>query len=122
MSAPVPASVGSSSAPLDSTARELHIEQLVGHHLRDESGESLGRIEEIVAERRGTDWCVVEIHVGPGALLERLVELTTLVPMLGAVQRRLQKRYRVPWHQLDLMDERNPRTTVRRADLERIDR
>jgi hypothetical protein len=122
MSGPVPISSPTSIAPtLDAPVRELHVEQLVGHRLRNLHGESLGRIEEIVAERRGTDWCVVEIHVGPGALLERLVELTTLVPMLGALQRRLRKRYRIPWQQLDLSDERSLRANVRRDDLERID-
>jgi hypothetical protein len=122
MSGPAPTSSATVIGPtLDAPARELHVERLVGHRLRDENGESLGRIEEIVAERRGTDWCVIEIHIGPGALLERLVELTSLVPMLGALQRRLRKRYRVPWQQLDLSEERDPRATVRRADLQRID-
>jgi hypothetical protein len=122
MSGPSPSTAAALNAPkVDAPVRELHVERLVGHRLRDGSGESLGRIEEIVAERRGTDWYVVEIHIGPGALLERLVELTTLVPMLGAVQRRLRKRYRVPWQQLDLTDEHHPRATVRRTDLERLD-
>jgi hypothetical protein len=122
MSAPNSTPAAPLNAPkLDAPVRELHVEQLVGRRLRDLSGESLGRIEEIIAERRGTDWCVIEIHIGPGALLERLVELTTLVPMLGAVQRRLRKRYRVAWQQLDLTHERHPRASVRRADLERID-
>ena len=100
--------------------RELRLESLLGHRLRGADGKPLGRIEEIVAEIRGTDWIVVEVHVGPGALLERLTELTSLVPLFGPIQRRLGARHRVPWDRLDLTDPSRPRATVRRDDLERV--
>ena len=102
------------------TVRELRLESLLGHRLRGADGKSLGRIEEIIAEIRGTDWIVVEVHVGPGAMLERLTELTSLVPLFGAVQRRLGRRHRVPWDRLDLADPSRPRATVRRDELERV--
>ena len=101
-------------------ARELRLESLLGHRLRGADGSSLGRIEEVVAEIRGTDWIVVEVHVGPGALLERLAELTTLVPLFGALQRRLSARHRVPWDSIDFSDPSHPHATVRRAELERV--
>jgi hypothetical protein len=100
--------------------RELHLESLLGHRLRGADGKSLGRIEEVVAEVRGTDWIVVEVHVGPSALLERLAELTSLLPVVGAVHRRLTPRHRVPWEQIDFTDPSHLRATVRRADLERV--
>ena len=109
-------------SPIDvppATARELRLESLLGHRVRGADGKSLGRIEEIIAEIRGTDWIVVEVHVGPGALLERLTELTSLVPLFGPLQRRLGARHRVAWDQLDLSDPSRPRATVRRDDLER---
>jgi len=108
------------AAPAGAVVRELHVESLLGHHLRGAHGESLGRIEEIVAEVRGTDWVVVEVHVGSGALFERLAELTSLVPLFGALQRRLSARHRVPWERIDFSDPSHPRVTVRRSDLERV--
>ena len=102
------------------TVRELRVESLLGHRLRGVDGKSLGRIEEVIAEIRGTDWIVVEVHVGPGALLARLAELTSLVPVLGAFQRRIGARHRVPWDQLDFTDPSRPRATVRQRDLERV--
>jgi hypothetical protein len=102
----------------DAGVRELHLESLLGHHLRGADGKPLGRIEEVVAEIRGTDWIVVEVHVGPGALLERLAELTSLVPLFGALHRRLNARHRVPWDRIDFTDPSRPRATVRRAELQ----
>jgi hypothetical protein len=104
----------------DGGIRELRLESLVGHRLRGADGKSLGRIEEVVAEVRGTDWIVVEVHVGPGALLERLAELTSLVPLFGALRRRLNARQRVPWDRIDLTEPSRPRATVRQAELERV--
>jgi len=110
----------SSSDSPGGAVQELHVESLLGHRLRGADGKSLGRIEEVVADIRGTDWIVVEVHVGPHALLERFAELTTLVPLFGPLQRRLAARHRVPWECLDLTDPSHPRATVRRADLERV--
>ena len=101
-------------------SRELRLESLLGHRLRGADGKSLGRIEEVVAEIRGTDWIVVEVHVGPGALLERGAELTSLVPLFGTLQRRLSARHRVPWDRIDFTDPSHPRATVRRSDLEQV--
>lgn len=103
--------------PAGATVRELRLESLLGHRLRGADGKSLGRIEEVVAEIRGTDWIVVEVHVGRGALLERLAELTSLVPALGALQHRIGTRHRVSWDQLDFTDPSRPRASVRRDDL-----
>jgi hypothetical protein len=101
------------------SAREIQLESLLGKRLRDADGQSLGHIEELVAERRGLDWVLVEVEVGPGALLARLLEIATLVPvpsmLWGAIS-----RYRVPWHQLDLSDLDHPRLSVRRSEVERI--
>ena len=110
-------------SPMDASpagARELRVESLLGHRLRGTDGKSLGRIEEVVAEIRGTDWIVVEVHVGPGALLERLAELTSLVPLFGPLQRRLGARRRVPWDRLDFSNPSHPRALVVRDDLERV--
>jgi sporulation protein YlmC with PRC-barrel domain len=96
----------------------VHVEWLVGQRVRDAEGKSLGRIEEIVAEISGTDWIVLEVHLGPGALMERLLEISTLFPLSGLLRRRFGERIRVPWDRLDLNDPSHPRATVRRDELE----
>jgi sporulation protein YlmC with PRC-barrel domain len=107
-----------SGAAVSETFREARVEELLGKKLCDSDGHKVGRIEELIAELRGTDLVVVEVHLGRGALLERLGELSTLVPLFGGLQRRLERRIRVPWHQLDLTDPDHPRATVRRAELQ----
>jgi len=115
--------VGTSVAAAPDTAvHELRVESLLGHRLRGADGKSLGRIEEIIAEIRGTDWIVIEVHVGRGALLERLTELTSLLPLVGPLRHRLGARHRVPWDRLDFTDPSCPRATVTRSDLERVAR
>jgi sporulation protein YlmC with PRC-barrel domain len=116
--------MSSDGPPLPNAAgdcREARVEDLLGRGLCDVDGRKVGRIEELVAELRGTDWVVIEAHVGPGALLERLVDLSTLIPLLSTLERRFRKRYRVPWEQLDLTTPSRPRATVAAAALRRLD-
>lgn len=101
----------------DAVFREARVEALIGRKVLDVDGRKVGRIEELVAEWQGTDLVVVEAHVGPGALLERVVDLATLVPYSGTLRHRLRNMRRIPWHQLDLSDPDHPRATVRRDDL-----
>lgn len=111
-----------SSPTPDVSGREIHVEALLGSRIRDADGKCLGRIEEMIAELQGTEWLVVEYHVGPGALLERVVELSLIVPLLGRMGGRWNTRYRVSWNQLDLSDPDQPRLTVRQSEIERITR
>jgi len=98
---------------------EINVEHLVGRRVRDAQGEKVGRIEEVIAEIHGTDWVVVEVHLGRGALLERLVAISTLVPIIGRLGKRSRKRYSMAWSQLDLSDPERPRALVRPTVLER---
>ena len=100
--------------------REARVEELVGRRLCDAEGRKVGRIEELVAEIDGTEWLVVEIHVGPGALLERIVDLSSLLPWMSALGKRLHRRYIIQWRDLDFSDPDHPRTFVRRGDLKRL--
>jgi sporulation protein YlmC with PRC-barrel domain len=101
--------------------REVRVEELLGKRVRDPSGAHIGRIEELIAEVQGTEMVVVEVHLGSGALLERLAEFAGGIPPFGFLRRAIGKDYRVPWQQLDLRDPAHPRVTVRRAELERIE-
>src|SRR5207237_435869 len=72
-----------SGAAISETFREARVEELLGKRLRDADGRSVGRIEELIAERQGTDLIVVEIHLGRGALLERFGELSPQLRTYG---------------------------------------
>ena len=100
-------------------AREARVEELVGRKVCDVDGRKVGRIEELIAEQHGTELVVVEVHVGPGALLERVIDLTTIIPFSGALQRQLRHLRRIPWELLDLSDPEHPVTRVRREELPR---
>jgi len=100
--------------------REARVEELVGRRLCDAEGRNVGRIEELVAVVDGTDWLVVEVHAGPGAFLERIVDLSSLLPWMSALGKRLHQRYIIQWRDLDLSDPDRPRTFVRRSDLKRL--
>jgi hypothetical protein len=100
--------------------RETHVEDLLGRRLRDVNGVPVGRIEELVAEIRGTDVVVVELHLGPGAFLERVTDFAGRIPPLGPLRRFASERYRVAWHQLDLTDPDRPRLSVGKHELDHI--
>jgi sporulation protein YlmC with PRC-barrel domain len=99
--------------------REARVEELVGRKVCDVDGRKVGRIEELIAEQQGTELVIVEVHVGPGALLERVIDLTTIIPFSGALQRQLRHLRRIPWELIDLSDPDHPVTTVRREELPR---
>jgi sporulation protein YlmC with PRC-barrel domain len=82
--------------------RELRVELLVGRKVVDRKGRKVGRIEEIVAEYRGTELVVTEVHVGRRGMAERF-------------SLRAQVRDKTPtklrWSDLDLSDPDHPRLT-----------
>jgi hypothetical protein len=102
-------------------AREVNLAFLLGRAVVDRAGRTLGRIEEIRAERDGRDAVVVEYLVGAYGLLERL----SAWPM-GRIVRRLFGRtheyrpYVIGWDQLDLSDPQRPRLRVNRSELSRV--
>lgn len=102
-----------------SSEQELAVERLLGRRVRDPDGKALGRIEELIAEIRGTEWIVTELHIGAGAFVGRLLEISTLVPIVGTLAKRGRNRHRLQWNELDLSDPAHPRSVVRHGDLER---
>jgi hypothetical protein len=96
--------------------QEVHVELLLGKQVVDASGHAVGRIEELIADRRPEGWFVREIHLGPEALLERLAVSASSLPFLGALHRFVTLR-RVPWDRLDLSAPEQPRLTCRIDEL-----
>ena len=88
--------------------REVHIEMLLGRRVLDSTGKSVGRIEEVIAERQGDEWVVREYLVGSAALLHRLSALDIGRALLGLFRAKENAGYRVPWDKLNLTDLEKP--------------
>ncbi len=87
------------------TARELHLELLLGKQILDLSDRPIGRLEEVVAEQQGENWVITAYLIGPIALMERFSAWTlgmAFLRLLGA--RKSHQGYRIPWDRLDLSD------------------
>jgi len=94
------------------TPHEVHLELLLGRKVHDVEGRAVGRLEDVAVERVDLACEVLEFHVGPHALLERL-SLRAVRLFRG----RSHGVRRIPWDRLDLSDPRRPRLTCRMEDL-----
>ncbi len=88
--------------------REVHIELLLGRRVLDSAGKSVGRIEEVIAERQGDEWVVREYLVGSAALFQRLSALEMGRALLRLFGAKARAGYRVPWDKLNLTDLEKP--------------
>ena len=88
--------------------REVHVEHLLGRRVRDANGAVIGRVEELCVEIVDGDPVVMELHVGPSALLERIGAFVHQLPFVALVpwSRRI---HRIRWSEIDLSDPRHPR-------------
>lgn len=93
-------------------ANEVYADLLVGRHVRDPEGNTIGRIADIVAKKEGDTFLVSHYLVGPHAWLHRFA-----VHGLGLRLRGLAWIYRVEWDRMDFTDPNRPRITCSRADL-----
>jgi sporulation protein YlmC with PRC-barrel domain len=91
--------------------REVALERLVGRKVLAVEGRTVGRLEEVRAEQRGSAWVVIEYRIGPAALLERLA-----ARMLRF--RAAEREYKARWDQLDPSDPAGPRLTCPVEELE----
>jgi sporulation protein YlmC with PRC-barrel domain len=90
--------------------RELHVELLSGRKVVDRNGKKVGRIEEIVAEYRGTELIVQEVHVGRIGFIERFS-----LRILGRVHN--EKPSKLRWEDLDFTDPKRPKLKVAIEEL-----
>ncbi len=94
------------------------VEHLLSRTVRDPSGRSAGRIEEIRVTPVRDALLVYQYDLGPAALLERLaVRLRAFPPlrMLGVGAGHGGRS--VPWEKMDLSDPLRPRITCMREEL-----
>ena len=104
-------------------AREIHAELLLGQRVFGEKGEALGRIEEIIAEPKGSHLAVREYHLGSYAMMERLSATSfgrAFLEFFGAGK--VGHSYRIPWNRLDLSDAERPKLLGAIDQLEKLDR
>jgi sporulation protein YlmC with PRC-barrel domain len=92
--------------------RTVRLEDLLGRQVRDSNGASVGRIEEVRAERHGDVHQVTEYLLGPGAWIERMA-LTAR--MFG----RHPHLYVARWDQIDISNPFTPKLTCAVGDLQR---
>jgi len=104
-----------------STTQEIHLECLLGKQIVDANGQSVGRIEEVRAEKHGGDVYVQEYLLGPYALLERLSLWFMRLPLIHLLHdHNVGGGYRVPWAQLDLTDPERPRIRCSKENLQKL--
>jgi len=90
--------------------QELRLERLIGRILTDAAGNTVGRVEDVVAEPDGDDYLVTHLVVGPNARLARWLAFGHQIPVLDAVGFGRAPRVRhIPWAWLDLSDAEHPR-------------
>ena len=90
--------------------REIHVELLSGRKVVDRNGKKVGRIEEIVAEYRGNELIVEEVHVGRIGFIERF-SLVFGTRLLG------KKPAKFRWEDIDFSDPEHPRLKVAIEEL-----
>jgi hypothetical protein len=85
------------------TESTINIESLIGRPVISKTGKSIGRVEEVRAEREGEDLVVTEFCVGAYALFERLSASILGTEILRFLRLRARHGgYRLRWDQLDL--------------------
>ncbi|MFI5228265.1 MAG: hypothetical protein ACHQWU_04305 [Gemmatimonadales bacterium] len=99
--------------------REVHVEWVLGRRVRDSNGEVVGRLEELRCETVGGETVVVEVHVGPAALSERLGGFLFQLPFFKLLPSQ-RWEYRVPWDLIDFADPDHPRLRCARGELRRV--
>jgi sporulation protein YlmC with PRC-barrel domain len=97
---------------------ELHAERLLGRRVRDVDGRSVGRIEELRLGVVNGETVIVEFHLGPEGLVERLGGAALELPFLRALAP-ARRGYHVPWTLIDLSDVDAPRLRCRARELRR---
>jgi len=84
--------------------RDVHVELLLGRRVLAANGRSIGRLEEIRAERHGAGCTVTGYVIGPAGLAERLSARLFPRLLLGT-----RHGFIARWDQIDLSDPRHPR-------------
>ena len=103
------------------SAREAHVELLLGRKVLEVDGRPLGRLEEICAVSHGGELRVSQYLVGRSAVAARLTSASLLPRVLRLLRlASWNGGYVIPWSWMDLSDPENPRCTHRAAELQNV--
>ena len=103
------------------SAREAHVELLLGRKVCDAAGRPLGRLEEIRAVAHGGDLFVSQYLVGRSGIAARLTSASLLPRVLHLLRLATRRSgYVIPWTWMDLSDPEHPRCTHHEAELQGI--
>jgi hypothetical protein len=95
-------------------AREVRLDRLLGRQVLARNNQSVGRLEEFHAERRGNGCVVVGYAIGVAGLFERLgLGVKLIFGIRGG-------GYLARWDQIDLSDPEHPRLTCDVSELQRL--
>lgn len=99
---------------------ELRIELLVGRKIVDAAGKKLGHIQEVIAEYRGGEMVVTEVHVGRAGFAERfsLKSASQIFTAAMGGRTRSQHPSRFRWEDVDFSDPDRPRLKLAAKELE----
>ncbi|WP_315789289.1 hypothetical protein [Fischerella sp. JS2] len=89
---------------------DIDFEKLLGRQVVDPTGKTIGRIEEVRAEKQGEEWVMQVYIIGTIGMLERLPTsdiATEILYLIGV--KKIHGGYIVPWEKLDLSDPKKPR-------------
>jgi len=89
--------------------KEIMLQHLIGSQVFAPDGKTIGRIEEVVADKVGDDLLVREYHIGAFALLERFSAGEIGRSLLRFVGARRGEGLAVPWDNLDLTSPEKPK-------------
>lgn len=71
--------------------------ELIGKQVLDVTGQSVGHIADLVAERQGENLCVTSVRVGSRALLRRIAFRRMPLPA--------HKAHQIPWEYVRRIDQ-----------------
>ncbi|MEO8910738.1 MAG: hypothetical protein ABI408_10990 [Gemmatimonadaceae bacterium] len=100
---------------------DVGVELLLGTKVCDIDGETVGRIEEIRVERKGSALLVGSYLIGVSALIDRLSAWTLVRPIKRLLSaRHIYSLYEVPWQDMDLSNPDRPQVRTARRDILRV--
>ncbi|MDQ6885707.1 MAG: PRC-barrel domain-containing protein [Gemmatimonadota bacterium] len=99
-------------------ANEIYVDRLLGRPVLDQSGKSVGRIEEIRVSGTGDRCFVDEYLVGRYAALQRIAAWRVGRSLLRVFSAKGEMQgYRIGWEKMDLSDPERPRLLCAREEL-----
>ena len=96
----------------------IQLEDLIRAKVRDQHGNVVGRIEEVIAEYEGDELLVTEYHTGGYGMLEHLSAITVGEWFLHLIGRKASG-YVIRWDQIDVTIATEPVLLCNKSELQK---